>query len=116
MTDVQTHPHETETLKAVDLDTIDVLAVLHALSDPVRLEIVRQLAGCVGSSELKCGQVEIPVTKSTASHHFKTLYEAGIVSARVQGTSKYIRLRGAELEQRFPGLIASVLRAAAVTA
>lgn len=114
MTDVQTFPKEAEALKAVDLDTIDVLAVLHALSDPVRLEIVRQLGGCVGSSELKCGQVELPVTKSTASHHFKTLYEAGIVSARVQGTSKYIRLRGAELERRFPGLIDSVLRAAAV--
>ena len=107
-----THPEGVETIKAVDLDAIDVLTVLHALSDPVRLEIVRQLAGCAGSSELKCGQVELPVTKSTASHHFKTLYEAGIVSAREQGTSKYIRLRRAELDQRFPGLFDSVLRAA----
>jgi DNA-binding transcriptional ArsR family regulator len=102
-----------EKVKAVDLETVDVLTVLHALSDPVRLEIVRQLAGCAGSSELKCGQVEIPVTKSTASHHFKTLYEAGIVSAREQGTSKYIRLRRAELDERFPGLFDSVLRAVA---
>ena len=111
MTQVETQPEGAEAIKAVDLDTIDVLAVLHALADPVRLEIVRQLSICVGSSDLKCGQVEIPVTKSTASHHFKTLYEAGIVSARVQGTSKYIRLRGVELEQRFPGLLDSVLRA-----
>ena len=52
----------------------DVLTVLQALSDPVRLEIVRQLAGCPDSGELKCGAIELPVTKSTASHHFKTLY------------------------------------------
>src|SRR5579864_193768 len=105
MTDVQTYAQDSETPRAADLDAIDVLTVLHALSDPVRLEIVRQLAGCVGSSELKCGQLEIPVTKSTASHHFKTLYDAGIVSARVQGTSKFIRLRRDDLNERFPGLI-----------
>jgi DNA-binding transcriptional ArsR family regulator len=115
MTDVQTFPQDVEALKAADLDTIDVLTVLHALSDPVRLEIVRQLAGCTGSSELKCGQVELPVGKSTASHHFKTLYEAGIVAAREQGTSKFIRLRRDALNERFPGLIDSVLSAAAVT-
>jgi DNA-binding transcriptional ArsR family regulator len=114
MSDVQTYPQDSETHKAADLDAIDVLTVLHALSDPVRLEIVRQLAGCVGSSELRCGQLEIPVTKSTASHHFKTLYEAGIVSAREQGTSKLMRLRRDELNARFPGLIDSVLSAAAV--
>jgi DNA-binding transcriptional ArsR family regulator len=115
MADVQTFPQGSATLKATDLDTVDVLTVLHALSDPVRLEIVRQLAGCVGSSELKCGQVELPVGKSTASHHLKTLYEAGIVATREQGTSKYIRLRRDALNERFPGLIDSVLSAAAVS-
>ena len=96
-----------------DLSTIDGLTVLHALSDPVRLDIVRQLAGCSGEGELKCGQIEVRVTKSTASHHFKTLYTAGIVSEREQGTSKYMRLRRAELDERFPGLLDSVLRATA---
>ena len=60
------------------LDTIDGIAVLQALSDPVRLEIVRQLAGCAEDSDLKCGQIELPVTKSTASHHFKILRAAGV--------------------------------------
>jgi DNA-binding transcriptional ArsR family regulator len=110
MTQVETH---SDTVHTVDLDTVDVLTVLHALSDPIRLEIVRQLAGCVGSSELKCGQLDIPMTKSTASQHFKTLYEAGIVSAREQGTSKFMRLRRDDLNQRFPGLIDSVVSAAA---
>ena len=114
MTDLS---HETDERpeSAPDLDTIDGLTVLQALSDPVRLEIVRQLAGCSGSGERKCGQIEVSVAKSTASHHFKTLYAAGIIAEREQGTSKYIRLRRAELEQRFPGLIDSVLQATAVS-
>jgi len=99
--------------EAPDLSTIDGLTVLHALSDPVRLGIVRQLAGCSAGGELKCGQIEVPVAKSTASHHFKTLYAAGIVSEREQGTSKYMSLRRAELDERFPGLLDSVLRATA---
>src|SRR5262249_1722467 len=56
-----------------DLDEIDVLTVLRALADPVRLQIVRQLAGCAAPAEMRCGQIELPVTKSTASHHLKTL-------------------------------------------
>jgi DNA-binding transcriptional ArsR family regulator len=95
-----------------DLEAIDVLTVLQALSDPVRLQIVRQLATCSGPGELMCRQIEMPVTKSTGSHHLKTLARAGITSEREQGTSKYIRLRRAELDSRFPGLLDSVLRAA----
>ena len=95
-----------------DLDAIGVVTVLQALSDPVRLEIVRQLACCEGNGELKCGQIQVPVTKSTASHHFKTLSAAGIIADREEGTRKYISLRRAELDKRFPGLIDSVLQAA----
>jgi DNA-binding transcriptional ArsR family regulator len=102
-----------EELQAPDLGAVDGMTVLQALSDPVRLEIVRQLAVCPGSNELRCGQIELPVTKSTASHHFKILFAAGIVSEREQGTSKFMRLRRAELDQRFPGLLDSVLRATA---
>jgi len=98
-----------------DLAEIDVVTVLDALADPVRLEIVRQLAGCSAPGELACGQIELPVTKSTASHHLKTLAVAGITSDREEGTRKYIRLRRAELDHRFPGLLDSVLKAAAAT-
>ena len=72
---------------------------------------MRQLARCPGSSELRCGQIELPVTKSTASHHFKILLAAGLVSEREQGTSKFMRLRRDELDSRFPGLLDSVLSA-----
>jgi DNA-binding transcriptional ArsR family regulator len=90
----------------------DVVAVLHALADPVRLEMVRQLASCSesGDGELSCGQIEVPVTKSTSTHHLKVLCAAGITAEREQGTRKFIRLRRGEMDQRYPGLLASVLR------
>jgi DNA-binding transcriptional ArsR family regulator len=90
----------------------DGLQVLQALSDPVRLEIVRQLAGCNGG-ELGCGAVVVPVSKSTASHHFKALLNAGVIAERGEGTRKFFQLRRAELDEQFPGLIDSVLRATA---
>jgi DNA-binding transcriptional ArsR family regulator len=100
--------------KAPELAAIDVLTVLQALSDPVRLEIVRQLAACeAGANGLMCGQIDLPVSKSTGSHHLKTLHLAGLTAERQQGVCKYIRLRRPELDERFPGLLDSVLGAAA---
>jgi DNA-binding transcriptional ArsR family regulator len=92
--------------------TPDGLQVIQALSDPVRLEIVRQLAGCTGG-ELGCSALAIPVSKSTGSHHFKALLNAGIITERSEGTRKFLHLRRAELDEQFPGLIDSVLRATA---
>jgi DNA-binding transcriptional ArsR family regulator len=96
---------------ARDLDEVDVLTVLQAFSDPVRLEIVRQLAACPEKGALMCGQLSLPVVKSTASHHLKTLVQAGITAERAEGTSKFVRLRRDELDERFPGLLDSILRA-----
>ena len=92
---------------------LDAMEILQALADPVRLKIVRQLAGCSADGELSCGAIPLPVTKSTASHHFKTLLDAGVIAERSQGTRKYLHLRRDELDQRFPGLIDSVLLATA---
>jgi DNA-binding transcriptional ArsR family regulator len=94
-----------------DLTEIEVVDVLHALSDPVRLGMVRQLACCDDGGELSCGQIEVSVAKSTATHHLKVLFRAGLTAEREQGTRKFVRLRRAELEARFPGLLGSVLRA-----
>ena len=94
-----------------DPDAVDGVTVLQALSDPVRLEIVRQLAGCDSSGELQCSAIQVPVKKSTASHHFKTLLAAGIIAEREAGRYKFFQLRRAALDRRFPGLIESVLRA-----
>ena len=98
--------------QAPDLASIDVLTVLQALSDPVRLAVVRKLASCGDDSDgLMCGHLEMPVSKSTGSHHLKTLHRSGITAERQQGVCKYIRLRRDELDERFPGLIDSVLGA-----
>jgi len=90
----------------------DLLEVLQALSDPVRLDIVRQLAAAENPGELMCRQIRLSVTKSTASHHLKTLARAGITAEREAGTSKFISLRRDDLDRRFPGLLDSVLQAA----
>jgi DNA-binding transcriptional ArsR family regulator len=94
-----------------DLADIDVLDVLQALSDPVRLEMVRQLASCPATDGLQCGQMKLPVKKAAASHHLKVLWEAGLVDAEKQGVYKIITLRRRELDRRFPGLLDSVLGA-----
>ncbi|KOY53340.1 MULTISPECIES: ArsR/SmtB family transcription factor [unclassified Streptomyces] len=85
-------------------------AVLHALSDPVRLSIVRDLA--VTPDELACSYFVLPVTKSTTTHHFRVLREAGVIRQTYRGTAKMNDLRRAELESLFPGLLDSVLSAA----
>jgi DNA-binding transcriptional ArsR family regulator len=90
---------------------LDGMRIIQALADPVRLEIVRQLAGCPSDGELTCGSVTVPVSKSTASHHFKTLLDAGVIAERSEGTRKYLHLRRDELDRQFPNLIDSVLRA-----
>jgi DNA-binding transcriptional ArsR family regulator len=85
-----------------------LVSVLEALADPVRLAIVRALGAVDG--ELACGP--IPVGKSTISHHYKVLREAGIIETREEGTRRFQRLRRAEVDARFPGLLDSVLGAA----
>ncbi len=89
---------------------IELAAVLHALSDPVRLRIVAALA--VAGEEPSCGSFDLPVTKSTCTHHFKVLREAGVIQQRQRGTARLNALRRPDLDARFPGLLDSVLRAA----
>ena len=77
----------------------------------MRLEIVRSLF-CAQQGELACKEIELPVSKATASHHFKVLREAGVIAQHDEGTRRISRLRMDDLERRFPGLLGSVLRAA----
>lgn len=80
--------------------------LLYALSDPVRLEIVRCLSS-VG--EATCGELDGGRPKSSMSHHFRVLRDAGLVHTRNIGTTHMNSLRTDELEIRFPGLLRSVL-------
>ena len=90
---------------------IELAAVLHALSDPVRLRMVAALARSEG--EPTCGSFDVPVTKSTCTHHFKVLREAGVIRQRQEGTARLNTLRREDLEARFPGLLDTILESAA---
>ncbi len=87
---------------------LDLAAVLHALSDPMRLRIVAELAACGG--ERTCSSFNLPIVKSTCTHHFKVLREAGVIRQQIAGTKRVNSLRREDLETRFPGLLDAVLR------
>ena len=99
-----------DTLAHPAREQIELAAVLHALSDPMRLQIVADLAA---GEERTCKSFELPVVKSTCTHHFRVLREAGVIRQRLQGTTRLNSLRRADLDERFPGLLDSVLRASA---
>ncbi|WP_114393296.1 ArsR/SmtB family transcription factor [Oleisolibacter albus] len=80
----------------------------HALSDPVRLAIVRQLAR---EGEASCAALDGGRPKSSMSHHFRVLREAGLVQTRPAGVTHMNTLRRDELDRRFPGLLDAVLAA-----
>jgi DNA-binding transcriptional ArsR family regulator len=61
--------------------------------------------------EWTCNSLELPVSKSTCTHHFRVLREAGVIRQRVDGTTKLNSLRRDDLEARCPGLIDAVLGA-----
>ena len=92
-------------------EEIRLESVLHALSDPMRLRIVRELAA--DGDELSCSHFDLPVTKSTTTHHFRVLREAGVIRQIYRGTAKMNGLRRDDLDGLFPGLLDTLLDAAA---
>ncbi|MDI3409908.1 helix-turn-helix domain-containing protein [Bacillus sonorensis] len=88
---------------------ISLSAVLYALSDQIRLQIIKHLAEV---DEQSCSAVNIPIPKSTLSHHFKVLRESGVIYTRIEGTQRFISLRQDDLNSRFPGLLQAILQAA----
>ena len=89
-------------------DEMTLAAVMAALSDPMRVAIVRELAS---RGESTCGTFELGISKATRSHHFKVLREAGLTHTRAEGTHRYVSLRR-DVDSRFPGLLDAVLAAA----
>jgi DNA-binding transcriptional ArsR family regulator len=84
-------------------------AVLSALADPVRRQIVSHLADVPG--EQACSAFQLPVSKSTSTYHFRVLREAGVIEQHYRGTAILNSLRAADLEAQFPGLLRAVLQA-----
>ncbi|OGR30172.1 MAG: ArsR family transcriptional regulator [Desulfuromonadales bacterium GWD2_54_10] len=90
-------------------DEISLPKVLHALSDPVRMEIVLKIAK---AGQVACGAFDIPMPKSTLSHHFKVLRESGVVAGRREGNVLINSIRFEDLDARFPGVIDAIISAA----
>jgi DNA-binding transcriptional ArsR family regulator len=93
-----------------DVSEIELTRVLAALSDPTRIGLVRVLAD---GEERAWNELRVPLAKSTLSHHLKVLRDAGVSRTRREGTRCFVRLRVADLDERFPGLLDVLLAAAA---
>jgi len=96
-----------------DIDEVTVEAILHALSDPVRVAMFADIVGqecpqnC--STFLRIGDKPIP--KSTLSQHFKILREAGLIHSERRGVEMHNTSRCAELDARYPRLISTIVQA-----
>ena len=77
-------------------------SIFDALSDPARLEIIQYL---IENDELSCGACKTTLSKSTMSHHFKVLREAGLIQRREEGKIHFISIRVKEIEGRLPGFL-----------
>ena len=88
-------------------DRVTLADVLQALSDPIRLRIVRLAA----DRERACNEFDLKLPKATLSHHFKVLREAGVIAVRADGTRHLTSLNRRALDARFPGLMTAVLKA-----
>ncbi|MDS0132633.1 helix-turn-helix transcriptional regulator [Amycolatopsis sp. CM201R] len=87
-----------------ELAEVDLGAVLSALADPHRREVVLQLLREDGE-ERACASFPLPIAKSTRTHHWRVLREAGLVRQRDAGNGTFVRLRRDEFDARFPGLL-----------
>jgi DNA-binding transcriptional ArsR family regulator len=95
-------------IKQPYLRSIAFTEIMHALSDPTRVEIIRKLAER-GDQELTCSALLGDRPKSSMSHHFKILRSAGLIETTVVGKEHINRLREKDLNSRFPGLMKSLL-------
>jgi DNA-binding transcriptional ArsR family regulator len=91
------------------LADVDLPTVLFALSDPARLDLVRQLGAKGTLTIAECQATDRDVPKSTFSHHLKTLREAGLIRNEPAGRQRTLTLRRDEVDRQFPGLLDAVL-------
>jgi DNA-binding transcriptional ArsR family regulator len=87
---------------------VSLQTALDAVADPVRRRILRDLAGQPDWTRA-CGTFDLPVGKATRSHHFAVLRDAGLIEQRDEGPRRLNRLRRAEFDEAFPGLLTLVL-------
>lgn len=90
-------------------DDIRLAKVMAALSEPLRLTITQRLLRQSEQFDHSCGWFGFDRPKSTLTHHFRALREAGVITQRQYGLERRSRVRIDDLNQRFPGLIDLIL-------
>jgi DNA-binding transcriptional ArsR family regulator len=95
------------------IEEVRLEAILHALSDPVRVQIFSDIAGadCAQTCSAFSSVNDRVIPKSSLSQHFKVLREAGLIRSERQGVEMHNSSRCAEVEDRFPGLVAAIINA-----
>lgn len=100
------------------IETVRLEAILHALSDPVRVQIFSEIASadCAMACQAFTSVNDHPIPKSTLSQHFKVLREAGLIRSERQGVEMRNTSRCTEVDSRFPGLVSAIINAHAIEA
>jgi DNA-binding transcriptional ArsR family regulator len=95
------------------IEDVQLEGILHALSDPVRVAIFTNIAGadCAQTCSAFAEVNDKPVPKSSLSHHFKVLREAGLIRSERQGVEMHNTSRCVEVDKRFPGLLQAIINA-----
>lgn len=88
------------------VDQIGLSGIYDALRDPVRRKMILLLAD---AGEQNCSSFNELGSKTNLSYHFARMRESGLTQTRMEGTSRYMRLRGDDLEARFPGLLPALI-------
>jgi DNA-binding transcriptional ArsR family regulator len=98
------------------IEDVRLEAILHALSDPVRVQIFSDIAGadCAQTCSAFSSVGDRVIPKSSLSQHFKVLREAGLIRSERQGVEMHNTSRCTEVEGRFPGLVAAIINAHAI--
>jgi ArsR family transcriptional regulator len=96
----------TTAAKPIRLTRARRTAILKALADPRRFELLERIAK--SSCPLGCAQAlaALPISAATLSHHIKELETAGLIHVRREGKFHFLTLRPGVLQA-----VASVLSA-----
>jgi ArsR family transcriptional regulator, arsenate/arsenite/antimonite-responsive transcriptional repressor len=86
------------TAKPIRLSRARRTALLKALADPRRFELLEHIAKA--ACPLGCAQARaaLPISAATLSHHIKELETAGLIAVRHEGKFHYLSLRPGVLE------------------
>lgn len=95
------------------IEDVTVEGILHALSDPIRVQILKEIMQ--STAPKTCSDfLRLPnrvVPKSTLSQHFRVLREAGLIRSERKGIEMHNSTRCEELKPRFGAMIRAILTA-----